>query len=73
VHRSAPLPVSVLCAVGARLPQARAASLLAALPRLGDGEAGAAALAGLRLSGFVAADQPALAAAQAAFAAVRGQ
>jgi hypothetical protein len=71
VHRSAPLPVSVLCAVGARLPRARAASLLAALPHLGDGEAGAAALAGLRLSGFVAADAAALANAEAMFAKAR--
>jgi hypothetical protein len=67
VVRSAPLPVSVLCLLGKRLPATRAASLLRALPRLGDSEAGASALAGLRLAGFVAADEKALAAAQAAF------
>jgi hypothetical protein len=68
VHRSAPLPVSVLCLVGSRLPAARAKALLAALPKLGATEPGAAALAGLHLSGFVPADEPALAAARAAFA-----
>jgi hypothetical protein len=69
VHRSPPLPVSVLCLVGSRLPAARAKALLAALPKVGATEPGAAALAGLRLSGFVPADEPALAAARAAFAA----
>ncbi|MCU0293281.1 MAG: hypothetical protein MUF10_15030 [Thermoanaerobaculaceae bacterium] len=71
VVRSAPLPVSVLCLVGTRLPAARSARLLKALPHLGDSEAGAAALAGLRLAGFVAADEKALAAAQAAFGKAR--
>jgi hypothetical protein len=67
VVRSAPLPVSVLCMVARRLPAARSASLLKALLHLGNSEADAAALAGLRLAGFVAVDEKALAAAQAAF------
>jgi hypothetical protein len=71
VYRSAPLPVSVLATVGARLSEARAQALLAALPRLAASEAGAAALAGLRMSGFVPLDAKALAAAQAAWSAAR--
>lgn len=71
VVRSAPLPVSVLCLVGTRLPAARSGSLLKALPHLGGSEAGAAALAGLRLAAFVAVDEKALAAAQAAFGKAR--
>jgi len=69
VHRSAPLPVSVLCLVGSRLPAARATTLLAALPTLGDTETGAAALAGLRLSAFLPVGDKALTTAQTAYAA----
>jgi hypothetical protein len=71
VHRSAPLPVSVLCRVGARLPVKRVRELVEALTTLGDSPSGAEALAGLRLSGFVPVDQPALEAAEAAFAAAK--
>lgn len=68
VTRSPPLPVSVLCTVGDRLPAAALARLVAALPRLGDSPAGAEALAGVRLARFVPADAKALASARAAYA-----
>lgn len=67
VARSPPLPVSVLCTVGERLPAARLAALAAALPELAATPAGAAALAGVRLARFVPADPKALASAQAAW------
>ena len=56
VTRSPPLPVSVLCTVGNRLPAAKLKALFAALPKLGGTPAGAEALAGVRLSRFVPAD-----------------
>jgi len=71
VYRSAPLPVSVLCAVGSRLPAARADGLVKALVSLGDSPQGAEALAGLRLDRFVPADGAALEAARTAFARTR--
>jgi|CXWL01.1.fsa_nt_gi ABC-type phosphate/phosphonate transport system substrate-binding protein len=67
VALSPPLPASVLCAVGGRLPPARRAALLAALPTLGSTPTGSAALAGVRLAGFVVADQVALARARDAY------
>jgi ABC-type phosphate/phosphonate transport system substrate-binding protein len=67
VARSRPLPVSVLAAVGTRLPAARAAALVRALTSLGASADGAAALEGMRLAGFVAADRAALAAAERDF------
>ena len=68
VTRSPPLPVSVLCAIGNRLPAARLQALVAALPQVGDAPAGAEALAGVRLERFVAADAKALASARDAYA-----
>lgn len=68
VTRSPPLPVSVLCTVGDRLPAAALARLVAALPQLGESPAGAEALAGVRLTRFVPTDAKALASARAAYA-----
>ncbi len=67
VARSRPLPVSVLCTVGRRMPAARLAALVKALTSLGAHAGGAEALAGVRMARFVTADQQALAAARAAF------
>jgi hypothetical protein len=67
VARSGPLPVSVLCTVGKRMPAARLAILLKGLTSLGAHAGGAEALAGVRLARFVVADQQALAAVRAAF------
>ena len=67
VVRSEPLPVSVLAAIPGRLPAARLKTLTSALATLGAQPAGAAALAGVRLAGFVPADQAALAKARTAF------
>jgi hypothetical protein len=67
VARSRPLPVSVLCAVGQRLPAARLAAVVKALTSLGSQAGGATALAGVRMARFVTADQQALAAARADF------
>lgn len=71
VTRSPPLPVSVLCALGDRLPAARQKGLVAALSGLADTPAGAEALAGVRLARFVPADAKALANARDAYARVR--
>ena len=68
VTRSPPLPVSVLCALGDRLPAARQKGLVAALSNLASTPAGAEALAGVRLAGFVPADAKALASARDAYA-----
>jgi hypothetical protein len=67
VASSPPLPVSVLCALGDRLPAARLKALLKAVPGLGATPAGAEALAGVRLARFVAADKKALRSAQDAY------
>ena len=71
VARSAPLPVSVLCAVNGRLPASRLRSLVSGLTSLNATAAGAEALAGVRLSRFVALDSPALARAVEAYARVK--
>jgi hypothetical protein len=68
VATSPALPVSVLATVGDRLPAARARPFAQALLSLGGTPEGAAALAALRLDRFVAADAPALAAAERDFA-----
>lgn len=68
VTRSPPLPVSVLCALGDRLPAARKKGLVAALSNLASTPAGAEALAGVRLAGLVPADAKALASARDAYA-----
>jgi uncharacterized protein (DUF697 family) len=67
VTHSAPLPVSVLCVVGNRLPEARSKAVTVALLKLGGAPAGAEALAGMRITRFVPADQATIARAQAAF------
>jgi hypothetical protein len=70
VHRSPPLPVSVLCSVGGRGDPARRAAAVAALAAL-DGSADAAeALAGVRIDHFEPFDPVTLGAAEAAFAGV---
>lgn len=66
VTQSAPLPVSVLCLVGGRMPAGRVKTLTGALRTLGATSPGAEALAGIRLTGFVPADVPALAMAREA-------
>jgi hypothetical protein len=67
VTRSAPLPVSVLAVVRGRLPAARLEPLQKALRDLGGTPIGAEALAGIRLTGFVPAEEQALARAREAF------
>ena len=64
VTRSPPLPVSVLCSVGDRLPAAKLRALLAAFTGLDETPPGTEALAGVRLSRFVLADAKALASAR---------
>ncbi len=71
VARSAPLPVSVLCSVGDRVPAPRLEVLLRAFTSLGASPAGADALAGVRLAKFVPADGGALARARDAFERVK--
>lgn len=61
VMRSVPLPVSVLCTVGNRLPPAKMKSLVRGFSALGSSPAGLEALAGVRLTHFVPADQAGLA------------
>ncbi len=67
VTRSALLPVSVVSAVGDRLSPSRLKALLKGLLSLDTTPAGREALAGVRLSRFVAADQAALARARMLF------
>jgi hypothetical protein len=66
VFASEPLPVSVVARVGAKVPAARAEVLAKAMEALGDSDGGKAALEGLRMNGFVAADVAALDAARKA-------
>jgi hypothetical protein len=70
VARSAPLPVSVLCAIGDRLPAARLEALVKGFFMVGTAPTGPEALAGVRMKGFVIVDLAALERAEAAFAAV---
>ena len=70
VASSAPLPVSVLCAVGNRLPAARLQALVKGFRTVGTAPTGSEALAGVRMREFVTVDRAALARAEAAFAAV---
>jgi hypothetical protein len=67
VTRSAPLPVAVLSAVGDRVPAAKLKALLKGLTSLETTPAGKLALAGVRLTRFVAADQAALTRARELF------
>jgi hypothetical protein len=67
VTRTAPLPVAVLSVVSDRLPAARLKALLKSLTAMDATPAGQQALAGVRLTRFVAADQPALTRARELF------
>jgi hypothetical protein len=67
VARSAPLPVSVLCMVTGRVPAGRLKALVKGFTSVGLTPAGAEALAGVRLSRFIAADLTAVARARDAF------
>lgn len=69
VARSAPLPTGIVVTVGNRVPADRWKVLDKALRQLGDRPAGAAALEGVRLQGFVPIDAGGLAAVRKAFAA----
>jgi hypothetical protein len=71
VTRSPPLPISVLCAIGNRLPAPRLDGLVEAFTQLGASPAGAEALAGVRLARFVPADAKSLASARDAYARAR--
>ncbi|HSL19425.1 MAG TPA: PhnD/SsuA/transferrin family substrate-binding protein [Methylomirabilota bacterium] len=70
VHRSPPLPVSVLAAVAGRVPAERLAKLTGALQSLDGRPEAAEALAGVRIERFEPVDREALARAEAAFAGV---
>jgi len=65
VARSAPLPTSLVATVRGRLPAARWSALEKALLGLHADPAGAAALAGVRMTRFLPLDEAALAAARA--------
>ena len=67
VTRSAPLPVAVLSVVGDRVPAAKLKALLKGLTSLETTPSGKLALAGVRLTRFVAADQAALTRARELF------
>ena len=71
VTTSPPLPVSVLASVGNRLPAARRRALSGALVSLSTSAAGREALAGVRLAGFVPADEAALTRARKTYAETR--
>jgi hypothetical protein len=71
ITRSGTLPVSLLCVVGDRLAVARLSALSAGLLDLGETSGGAAALAGLRLGGFVPVDPAAITRARDAFQRVK--
>jgi hypothetical protein len=67
VHRSPPLPVSVVCFVGDRINPAKRAELARALEGLADRPEAAEAMAGVRLERFDPLDTAALERAAAAF------
>jgi hypothetical protein len=68
VARSPEVPAGILATVGGRVPAARWAKLASAFRDLGADPAGADALAGIRMTSFVALDQRALASARKAYA-----
>jgi len=68
VVRSPPLPVSVLCSVGDRLPREQLEAVSAAMRALAGRSEAADALAGVRIERFEAVDREALDRAEAAFA-----
>lgn len=67
VHRSAPLPVSLLCSVDGRISEERSTELVAALRGLDARPEAAEALTGVRLERFAAVDSEALIRAETAF------
>ncbi|MEW5738544.1 MAG: PhnD/SsuA/transferrin family substrate-binding protein [Myxococcota bacterium] len=67
VHVSAKVPVALVATLGDRLPAADWKAVGAAFTKLSSTERGKVALEGVRLTGFVALDEPALAAARKAF------
>jgi hypothetical protein len=67
VARSAPLPVSVLCAVTGRVPAGRLKAIVKGFTSVALTPAGAEALAGVRLARFIPADLTAIARARDAF------
>lgn len=71
--RSAPVPTSVLCTVGSRLPTPRWAPLERAFLTLHAAPAGAAALAGVRMARFAPLDPAALSAARGLVASEAGR
>ena len=68
VAASAPMPGSLLCTVGARLPQRKTAEILRGLERLHTREDWASVLKTMRMTRFEAVDGTALEAARGAFA-----
>jgi hypothetical protein len=68
VHSGPRLPVAVVATVGERLSAADWKALAGAFPKLATSPRGTAALDGVRLTGFVALDEAALAAATRSFA-----
>ncbi len=70
VHRSPPLPVSVVCSIGDRLSPEKKAEFLQAMGGLAARPEAADALAGVRLERFEPADNAALEQAEAAFSGV---
>lgn len=67
IHRSRPLPVSVLCAVGDRVEPAVLDEIATAFEGLDEQQDAAEALAGVRLDRFVPVDPVALSSAEDAF------
>lgn len=67
VHRSAPVPVSVFCAVGAKGPKGKQKGIVEALKTLEKSPAGATALAGIRVTRFVGVDEAGLGRARRAY------
>jgi len=67
VSTSAPVPVAVVSTVDKRIPERTWKQLQPAFQRLGNDPQGREALEGVRMRGFVALDEKALAAARSAF------
>jgi hypothetical protein len=67
ISTSAPMPVAVLATIAKRMDPSRWKAVEPAFRRIGDDPAARDALEGVRLSGFVALDESALAAARTAY------
>jgi hypothetical protein len=70
VAKSPPVPTGLLATVGTRIGPDRWKVLDGALRRLGESPAGAAALEGIRMQGFLPLDAATVAAARKAYAAI---